>query len=380
MGYNQKENEFGLWLPTDDEVRRAAAIAVNQVLDIKRDETVLIVSNPQEDVARLSFALYDAAHSGGAAVTLAFQSIKSQMDFTEEAIISAVESEPDVLISMSAEKLGQDIHRLHSPYEVDGKKYTSAFHYQLWAKRSLRAFWSPSITLEQFVKTVPVDYGLLRRQCVRLKAVLDKAVEMKISSPGGTRISVGIENRISYADDGDFTTPGTGGNLPAGEVFVSPAVGTSDGIIVFDGSISVEQGTILIEEPIEVHVNKGFISDVTGASEAAMLKETIERAEKNSYRYEEEGKLEKGSSGVYARNARNIGEVGIGLNPKAGIIGNMLIDEKAYRTCHFAIGYNYDRDAPALIHLDGLVKEPTIIAVGPDSVEHIVLENGKPVY
>jgi len=77
------------------------------------------------------------------------------------------------------------------------------------------------------------------------------------------------------------------------------------------------------------------------------------------------GKLPRGSGEIYAKNARNIGELGIGLNPRATISGNMLEDEKAFSTCHFAVGHNYDEDAPALIHLDGLVKNPTITALYP---------------
>jgi leucyl aminopeptidase (aminopeptidase T) len=54
----------------------------------------------------------------------------------------------------------------------------------------------------------------------------------------------------------------------------------------------------------------------------------------------------------------------------------MLEDEKAFNTCHFAIGQNYDEDAPSLIHLDGLVKNPTIIALMPDGSERVIERNG----
>jgi leucyl aminopeptidase (aminopeptidase T) len=54
----------------------------------------------------------------------------------------------------------------------------------------------------------------------------------------------------------------------------------------------------------------------------------------------------------------------------------MLEDEKAFRTCHFAIGHNYDSDAPALIHLDGLVREPTIAAYMEDGSRVMVEEAG----
>ena len=52
--------------------------------------------------------------------------------------------------------------------------------------------------------------------------------------------------------------------------------------------------------------------------------------------------------------------LGIGLNPRARVTGNMLEDEKILGTCHFAIGSNYDDDAEAFIHLDCLVNKPTI--------------------
>ena len=63
-------------------------------------------------------------------------------------------------------------------------------------------------------------------------------------------------------------------------------------------------------------------------------------------------------------------------NPNAKINGNMLEDEKAFRTCHFAIGQNYDGDANALIHLDCLVKNPTIVAFFKDGSSQVILSNG----
>ena len=55
----------------------------------------------------------------------------------------------------------------------------------------------------------------------------------------------------------------------------------------------------------------------------------------------------------------------------------MLEDEKAFRTCHFAIGENYDGDAPSLIHFDGVVKEPSIVIKYEDGTEFAVLKNGE---
>jgi leucyl aminopeptidase (aminopeptidase T) len=54
----------------------------------------------------------------------------------------------------------------------------------------------------------------------------------------------------------------------------------------------------------------------------------------------------------------------------------MLEDEKVYHTCHFAIGSNYDGDAPALIHLDGLVSYPTIVATFPSGKSQEIMRDG----
>ena len=104
------------------------------------------------------------------------------------------------------------------------------------------------------------------------------------------------------------------------------------------------------------------MSEIRGGREAAKLRETIAAAEKMAYDFAVGGKIPKPDGPRYARNASNLGELGIGLNPQAQIVGNMLCDEKVYRTCHIAIGANYDDDAKALIHLDGLIKNPTITA------------------
>jgi leucyl aminopeptidase (aminopeptidase T) len=55
----------------------------------------------------------------------------------------------------------------------------------------------------------------------------------------------------------------------------------------------------------------------------------------------------------------------------------MLEDVKAFRTCHFAVGENYDGDAPALIHFDGIVRNPTITVSYPDGSSSVLMENGE---
>lgn len=364
-------------IAADARLMESARIAIRDSLSVKANEKVLIVTNPDAEVSAISRALYDAAAELGAKAVLLFQPVKTQMDFAEEAVISAFGAKPDVFVSMSAEKLGKDRSGIASPYELGDRKWDHVFHLQLYGEKTCRAFWSPGVTLDSFVRTVPLDYALLKSRCAAVKRILDAAVSVRVTAPGGTDIVIGLEGRSAKSDDGDFSRPGTGGNLPAGETFVSPANGTANGTIAFDGSMSLHDGDVLIETPIVCAVSGGYITGISGGAEASALLETISLAERNAKEYEASGRLPSGSGAVYAKNARNIGELGIGLNPEAAISGNMLEDEKAFRTCHFAVGHNYDEDAPALIHLDGLVRRPTITARLPNGSEIVIEREGE---
>ena len=362
----------------DEELQRAAKIAINEVLGTKKDERVLIVTNPDEDVRSISMALYDAAYEVGAFPVLVFQPVKTQLDFAEESVLHAIESNPDIILSISKQKLGKDKKVLKNPYKVGNKQYDSTFHYLLGENKT-RSFWSPSVTAKMFAETVPIDYEELDRMCKILKAHLDVAVEVHITAPSGTDIVMGLKGREAKSDDGNFAELGRGGNLPAGEVFISPELGTSKGVIGFDGSISLDGGEVIIENPIMASVEGGFVTEINGAKEAEKLQNTIDKAEGTVKDFVSSGKLPEESEESYIKNARNLGELGIGLNRSAKIVGNMLEDEKVYGTCHIAIGSNYDEDANSLIHLDGLIKNPTISVTDEDGSKRTIMKDGKMV-
>ena len=151
---------------------------------------------------------------------------------------------------------------------------------------------------------------------------------------------------------------------------------TSKGIIAFDGSISLEGGEVIIDTPIIAKVEGGFVIEITGEKEAEELKATIDKAENKVKEFVSQGKIPSEVEDNYIQNARNLGELGIGLNKNAKIVGNMLEDEKVYGTCHIAIGSNYDEDAKSLIHLDGLIKSPTITVKYEDGREKEIIKDG----
>jgi leucyl aminopeptidase (aminopeptidase T) len=368
------------------ELNKGALTVARDVCKIQKGEKVLIISNPEENTAPVSHALFAACTELGAEPVLVFQKPKTLLDYADKIVIEAMKTEPDVIWSISANKLGKDEQAMKNPYKTeDGREFKSIFDYLLDGKKTARAVWTPGITLDMFMRTVCIDYKQLSERCKRLQEILTNAEYVHVTAPGGTDIKIPVKGRKPFADDGDFSKPGAGGNIPAGEVYISPVVGGSEGIIVYDGSMSVKSGDIVIKDPIICKVEKGFVTDIKAKSgkplsfesvEAGILFNTIDEAEKQALQMEKDGKLPEGTGEVYKKNARNIGELGIGLNPAAKITGNMLEDEKAFRTCHFAIGMNYDGDADSLIHLDGVVTNPTIEVFYADKNSVIIEKNG----
>jgi leucyl aminopeptidase (aminopeptidase T) len=370
------QNKFGTSVKISKKLARAAQVAMREVLKVKRGESVLIITNPGGDVQLISMALYDAALDSGGAPAMIFQPVKSQLEFADDAVVKALGSEPAVAISVSKHKLGRDRSGMKKKYRIQRKTYDHIFNYLLASKR-LRAFWSPSVTVDMFERTIPVDYRRLVSNCARLKRVFDGAEEAHISTPLGTDLLIGLRGRKALADDGNFSKPGTGGNLPAGEIYISPELGTGEGTLVYDGCISSDRGVIIIDEPIAVTVKRNLVTKISGGREAGLLRATLRRAEKMTRRFGAEGKLPKQEVPRYLENIYNLGELGIGLNEKARIVGNMLEDEKVFKTCHIAIGSNYDEDAKALVHLDGLVRNPTIAIKDKRGTWRTVLKRGK---
>ena len=343
---------------------KAAEVAVKEVLAVKKSEHVLIITNPERDVGRIAEALYSASVNIGASAALVVQQRKTSFDYAEPSVINAIRTEPEVVISISAERMGKDREALANSYQGrNGATYTHIFDYLLYEAKKIRAFWSPKVTVEMFARTVPLDYVVMRRRCARVADELQNRKEVQITTDLGTDVTIGIGNRKPRVDDGNFAVPGRGGNLPAGEVYISPQLGVSHGVIVFDGSITLDE-TLVIKTPIKVGIEKGFVTKIEGGNEAKKLVKYLDYAEKKPFDMLKKGEIDKTKAEEYSKNARHLGELGIGTNPNAKIVGNVLEDEKVLGTVHFAIGSNYDHDATALIHSDGIVKKPTITVDG----------------
>ena len=367
---------------------RNASIALKKVLNLKPKETVLIITNPRKDLLKISKALAKVAEELGAKPLdlkrivpknkikyngfVITQPKKTSKDFMEPYVLKALKKIPNVCISIPISKIGRDKHGIKKEYQGRKKKYSNFFSYLMFEGKS-RGFWTPNITLAMWNRAINIDYDKLDRDIKKLTKLLNKADAVRITTKKGTNLWIGLKGRKALADGLSDKRKG-GGNMPCGEVFISPAVGSTEGILIIDGNIPLRTGEVIdcSKKPIRIVFKEGYIKAISKNETGKKLLASITWAEKEPYKtYKNKDKADE-----YARNARHCGELGIGLNPKAIFSKTVLEDEKIRGTCHFAIGANYDEDAKAMIHLDGIVKKPTIELYFGRKVKQI-MQNGR---
>jgi leucyl aminopeptidase (aminopeptidase T) len=340
------------FLMKGSKVGKAAAIAMKEVLALREGEEVLIATNPTVDTFPVAQAYYEAAKAAGSRPTIMVSPVKDRLELADRLMLEALRAGPDVFIGVWEKMAGQDPFGTTIGYiGRDGKKYESLVFKQSWGDGRMRGFFSALTTTDLIERLVPIDYKALRARAAELKEVLDHGKEVRVTSPAGTDVQVSIAGRKGILDDGNLTMPGRLANLPCGETFISPAIGGTNGTIVFDGSVTLLDRSVIPDIPVQVTFKDGYVTDVTGGPVARELLDVIEKGE----RMAKARGLE-----TEARNARHLGEFGIGLNPNARPTDNLMEAEKAWKTVHFAIGANFDNDASALIHQDCLVLNPSL--------------------
>jgi len=230
----------------------------------------------------------------------------------------------------------------------------------LLEERDLRVGHSPSIH-EDMMDGGPmdVDYGLMAERADHLIEALSGALSVRVTSAGGTDLTLDIEGR-RFVTDVWITDTEKGCNLPCGEVYGAPVENGANGVVVADGSIGGEGPP---PSPVTLEVEAGRVT-------AARCADPVWEARITELLDTDEG-------------ARTIAELGIGLNRGARLIGIMLEDEKADRTAHVAFGSNIGMPGgvnESAMHIDYLVHRPTIVARCEGAVERTIVEDGDPVF
>jgi leucyl aminopeptidase (aminopeptidase T) len=286
-------------------------------LGIGDGETVLIVTDPKR--RPIAERLLEGARALGAEAILIDMTERETHGSEPPPPVAAAMLECDVFIAPTTKSLSH----------TQARKAAN--------ERGVRAATMPQITEDMLERTMAADYGEVRRRSGLLAEALTEGSEVRITSEQGTDLTLSIEGRRGISDDGDLREPGSFGNLPAGEGFIAPVEGTTQGVIVFDGSI---WPTGLLEEPLVVTIVDGYATEITGWRSDG-FRRTLE---------------------PHGKEAFAVAELGIGTNDAARLTGNVLEDEKILGTIHVAFGDNHTFGGTVRVssHQDGIVMHPTL--------------------
>ena len=317
-----------------------------------KNESVLIIGDygrPRHRVPPLmSGAYYLAVKKLGLDVDVVMQDSKNYGDSADLEVVDAFKKKcrQKIIILNLSNKIGR-LGRLGKSY----RRYIKEKRYRFVSTPGLA-----SINTNGFysiTRALNINYAKLKHECGKLKKALDWGREVVIQTNAGTDIKFNITGCKSISNDGLYDSPGHGGNMPAGEVYIPPKINTAEGRVVIDCTSRNKDDCLHVDKPIVLTVKKGIVTSIEGGSAAEKLKKTVAWAKRRA----------KNPSMV-----GQIGELGIGMNPKASISGAMIIDEKVLGTAHVALGSNYwfGGDVFTIIHLDQVFKNPLILIDGKE--------------
>ena len=210
----------------------------------------------------------------------------------------------------------------------------------------------PHFDPEMFFTSMAVDWEALAARTSRLAATVNSAVAIELTTPDGTSLSFSIEGRHAEGDDGLLTSPGSFGNLPAGEVYLAPLEGTAEGVMVISYA-----PTRKLAAPLTLTIRGGEVVAVAGDDHH---RQWLEK------KFAESGKN------------RNIAELGIGTNDRATRADNVLEAEKILGTVHIAFGDNsgFGGVVSTPFHEDYVLYAPTLVGRKQDGSRVLILDNG----
>ncbi len=310
---------------------KASVIAIKDCMGTQKGESVLIVTDEQKK--KVGYNLY-----------------KNALELGHESLYVEMKSR-----EMHGQEPPKQIADLMKMFDVvlcpTAKSLTHTNARREASALGARIATFPGITEEIMIRGLNADYKKIAALTNKLTEILNDVKIIHVTAPNGTDITIDVDGRKAISSKGLFHKKGESGNLPTGESYIAPMEGKSNGVFYVDGSMA---GIGVIKgKPIRIEVKNGLAVDISGGSQAKKLNNIINK---------------------YGDNGRNIAEFGIGTNDKVKLSGLLLEDEKVMGTIHIALGDNKSMggNVNVPIHLDGVVKKPTVFFDGK-----MIMKNGK---
>jgi 2,5-dihydroxypyridine 5,6-dioxygenase len=277
----------------------AANRLINQVVQVKKGEMVVIVTDTDRPRIITQALAYSAISAGGKVVVVTM----------EPQEIGGAELPAPVAAAMAAAQVVIN----QSTYSIT---HTVAVREAM--KKGARVANLRNVTEEMMVSGgITADYQQVKRITEKLARLLTEADVIRLTTPEGTDFTMRTAGRSAIAQSGFVTKPGELSGLPDGEATLAPLEGVTEGVIV---SPYIADQIGQITEPFRMEIVKGKITSVTGGKQALDLKRILEARDDAGY------------------NAAS--QFALGTNPACRVIPNTREISKKLGTAHVAIGDN----------------------------------------
>ena len=230
----------------------AANMLINQVLQVKKGETVVIVTDTDRPPIITQALAYSALSAGGEVVVVKM----------EPQEIGGAEPPAPVAAAMAAAQVVIN----QSTYSLT---HTAAVREAM--KKGARVANLRNVTEEMMVSGgITADYQQVKRITEKLARLLTEADVIRMTTPEGTDFTMRSAGRKAIAQSGFVTKPGELSGLPDGEATLAPLEGVTEGVIV---SPYIADQIGQITEPFRMEITKGRITSITGGKQAKDLKQ-----------------------------------------------------------------------------------------------------------
>lgn len=302
---------------------RACDILMRECAHVRKKEEVLILADEAQDTNLIAALAAAVSRAGAKAISMIYPVIAPYRE-PPQSVVAAMKNAPVALACgttpMAAEVIKESLE--------SGARMLSMFR----------------ITPASFARTVPIDYRKLKREMEKVKNILDRAGTVEIASKAGTAFKVQMAGRPAKLALGSVRKAGEVDHIAAGAIGVAPLEGTAEGRLVVDGTVL---GFGRAFDPVTFEIRAGKVMNIKGGRNWKGLRQLLRRD----------------------RYAPWVCEIGLGVNPKARLIGGPE-DERVRGSVHVGFGENrfFEGTLASASHMDGTLLKATLLVDGKEVV------------
>jgi len=310
------------------DLHHAIHSALQDCLKIERNESILILAD--KPLSELGYTFYQKSQAIAKKSYLTILPEVNNHGAEPPRFIATMMGKNDVVIMLTSRSLSHTKARRRATQ-----------------KGTTRIISLPGVTKETLIRTLTGNYKQLIYYSRKLADILTIGRSATLTTKKGTHLTFSISRMKGKSDTGMIHQPGQFSNLPAGEGCIGPVQGSTEGILILDGSFP-QVG--LIKKPVKMSIKAGQIVRISGKEEAEKIRKLLR---------------------PFGKDGRNVAEIGIGTNPNAKMTGLTLEDEKVLGTMHVGFGNNisFGGKVDVKCHFDGVVRKATLVIDGKTILE-----------